>query len=977
MGKSGDSYNENAALFMDSYQQLIDLLEYRDHPLYQPDTSGVYDFIYSVTVESEVCPLVGIRQFAYIDETDVTKQHLLHWNQNDIPISILVFPDEIRVYNNFTCKKEKALLYNSGNKRGRQGHAEILQDLKASHITTRVVWERLEKLSGSSDRVDKRLLLNLRTTVLEAHQEYGMRLEAAYNFMSLCIFVKYLEDREMLSPTFFGRWAVRNYTEFLAKATAVELDEFFKVLRDRFNGDLFALSADELPNAAQKEVFYRFFRGDDIMENGWSQLTLFPYNFSVIPIELISNIYETFLSVDDNARNEKKASKTGTYYTPHYLADFMVQQCILPYRDKGRIPSVLDPACGSGVFLVDSFKQQIQMLKGDRTKLDAQELGELLENSVYGVDKNPNALRITCFSLYIALLEELSPKDIMENAFHLPNLIGRNLIDSSFFSAEVSALIRKRFDIIIGNPPWKSMPDSDHMPYCRERGIPIADAQIAQAFMCRVEDFADADTQVCFLLTNSIFTNKNSKGFLSYVLENYCISDITNLEAVRGQLFAHAQYPCSIVTYRCVQREDYQIHYQAFRPNGMFRLLHRFICDKNECVTLSKNKVLGREYIWTVLAYGDEFDVGCVEALRQFPPLKEAVEGKLEFVQGYITASKGKRHPDFYSYRGGSLAGAFMPYGVDYEHIPEVAEDTLYDRPRPLKMYTCPHKLLVKRTYSEACWGAAYVQEPLVFCNDFSTFNDYTGEHVGLLRYLEGMINSVLFRYYGFYVSKIKAAGKPEMVKEDVFDFPLPPYDGQNALITRVTDLVARLEQAVHEEWRQKSHSPLFMDTHEKERLQKELDECIYKLYGLDDFQISVIQEGVGRFCREEENVCASGGDYQTYATYICDYFNYYMGGLPDHLWKAQVTEGSLYTTVGFSFAQEEGHMDPDLLGMAGLEEINGRLLVQRRILEYGKSGFCVIQGREKRNWTLGKAMKMAAAMTQEIMGMGGKRHDQ
>ncbi len=968
------SYNMQDLLSKELYQQLVSVLEYKNNPFYRRDESGDYDAIYYANVEQNEYPLVGIKCFENLDETVIIKHHLLYWNRNDIPISVMVFPEEIRVYNNFTQNRKKALLCNSKNEKQ---YTAMINDLKASKITTKIVWERLEKLSTSKDRVDKQLLSNIRNTVLYANREHGMMLEDAYNFMSLCIFVKYLEDRKMLKPSVFLKWGANSFTDLLENVSIEGLGEFFKLLKERFNGDLFVVSDKNLPSNEQLAVFYKFFRGDDIYTDGDSQLTLFPYDFSVIPIELISNIYETFLSADDEVKKEKKAAQTGTFYTPYYLADYIVQKSFMPYKRDKKIPCILDPACGSGVFLVDSYKNQVQILKEKCQVLETRDLCNLLENNIFGIDLNLNALKISCFSLYIALLDELTPKDIMENTFRFPCLLGKNLIEGSFFSEKVDSSFKdKKFNLILGNPPWKSIPNSDHVFYCKRKNIPIADAQIAQAFLCRAKDFADDKTQVLFLQTNSIFTNKKSKAFLRYFLEEYCVENIINLESIKGQLFSHAKYPCSIVGYRCVKKNNYSIRYQAFRLNGLFTLLRKFVCDKNEIVYISKKKLINREFIWTVLTYGDEFDVDCIETMLKFPPLSKLIKGKLDFVQGYITASDGKKNMEFAKYRGGSLTNTFLPYGIDFDNTPMISEEILYDREIPLEIYTCPHKLLVKRTYNENCWGAAYVQEPLIFCNDFSTFNDYSGENVSLLKYLEGAINSAVFRYYGFYMSKIKAAKKPEMVKEDVLRFPLPVYDESNMEIRQIIDLVSQMEQKVHEEWKLKSRSPWITGIEDMCILQRKLDECFFKLYRFDDFQVSVIKEGIERFNKSGQILYAEKGDYQKYAEYICDYFNYFMKKSLNSLWKAKIDEGDFYTAIFFSFNREEILIDPNILGLSGLEEISGQLLVQRRVVTFVNDGFCIIQSTEKSNWTLGKAKKMAIKLTQEIMNVGGNIYE-
>lgn len=558
-------------------------------------------------------------------------------------------------------------------------------------------------------------------------------------------------------------------------------------------------------------------------------------------------------------------------------------------------------------------------------------------------------------------------------------MIGENLIEGSFFSVETDfKFSQNTFDIIIGNPPWKSLPHSDHMLYCKKRNIPIADAQIAQAFLCKASDFSNEQTQVLFLVTNSIFTNKNSNKFLKYFLKNNCIEEIINLESIKTQLFAHAKYPCSILIYNCSKIENYEIKYQVFKENGVFNLLQKFVCDKSDEIYISKNKMINKEYIWTILTYGDEFDVECIEDLLRFPKLSTCIDGKLQFIQGYITASKGERYPQFADFRGGSLKNVFLPYGIDYENVPMLSPDILYDRPRDLKIYTCPFKVLVKRTYNDTCWGAAFVKEPLIFSNDFSAFYDYSGENIDMLRYIEGLLNSDVFHYYIFYMSKVKAAKKPEVAKTDVENFPMPLFDEKNKYIQDIVQCVAQIEKQVKEEWKLKQEMPWSIDEAEKQRLQSKLNRLIFKLYGLEDFHISVIREGVERFSeKRKRNICADKEDYQQFSDYICEYFNYYMEQELGNSWRATIQEGDFYTAIYFSFRDEKIYIPSDIAGLSGLETVNEQLLVQRRILQFVNDGFQIVQSKEKSKWTLGKAKKLAAKITSEIMcATGGMEHE-
>ena len=76
------------------------------------------------------------------------------------------------------------------------------------------------------------------------------------------------------------------------------------------------------------------------------------YDFKYIPIELISAIYETFL--DEDRR------KTSACYTPPEIVDFVLNE-VLPFETEPQNVSILDPACGSGIFLVEAYRRLVML----------------------------------------------------------------------------------------------------------------------------------------------------------------------------------------------------------------------------------------------------------------------------------------------------------------------------------------------------------------------------------------------------------------------------------------------------------------------------------------------------------------------------------------------------------------------------------------------------------------------------------------
>ena len=180
------------------------------------------------------------------------------------------------------------------------------------------------------------------------------------------------------------------------------LYELFAQLRDDFNGDLFEgdLEAEKLLiEEPHVDVIRRFLRGDDLVR-GQMSLGFWAYDFSVIPIETISGIYELFLGAED----EDRETEVRRYYTPRFLAEVVIDLALLGWKtflDK----RFLDPACGSGIFLVGIFNRLAEEWRRKNRKAENDEraasLIEILKTNIFGIDVNETACRIAAFSLYL------------------------------------------------------------------------------------------------------------------------------------------------------------------------------------------------------------------------------------------------------------------------------------------------------------------------------------------------------------------------------------------------------------------------------------------------------------------------------------------------------------------------------------------------------------------------------------------------
>ncbi len=202
-----------------------------------------------------------------------------------------------------------------------------------------------------------------------------------------------------------------------------------------------------------------------------------PYEFSVLPIEILGQVYEQFLgkvirlTPDSGAVVEEKPEVRkagGVFYTPSYIVDYIVKNTVGKLLE-GKTPRqvaklcILDPACGSGSFLIGAYdflldwhrdwyvadgtvkhKKELYQAVGGEWRLTTVERKRILLNNIYGVDIDTQAVEVTKLSLLLKVLEGESQQSLatqlsMFRERALPDLgenikCGNSLIGSDFYS---------------------------------------------------------------------------------------------------------------------------------------------------------------------------------------------------------------------------------------------------------------------------------------------------------------------------------------------------------------------------------------------------------------------------------------------------------------------------------------------------------------------------------------------------------------
>jgi hypothetical protein len=328
------------------------------------------------------------------------------------------------------------------------------------------------------------------------------------------IFLRLCEDRGI--ETYGQLQALQN-----GAAVYGRLKEVFQRADDRYNSGLFHFRKEKDRAEAPDELTPGLHIDDAVLKSILHALypPACPYEFSVLPVEILGHVYEQFLgkvirlTASHQAKVEEKPEVKkagGVYYTPSYIVDYIVRNTVgrllesKTPKEAAKL-TVLDPACGSGSFLVGAYrhllewhrkqyeddgpekhKKELFQAAGGGWRLTTAEKKRILLNNIYGVDIDPQAVEVTKLSLLLVVLEGESQETLetQRRLFHeraLPDLAGNvqcgnSLIGPDFYEGETATRLdaeeRYRinvfdwdaafpkimkaggFDAVIGNPPY-------------------------------------------------------------------------------------------------------------------------------------------------------------------------------------------------------------------------------------------------------------------------------------------------------------------------------------------------------------------------------------------------------------------------------------------------------------------------------------------------------------------------------------------
>ena len=638
---------------------------------------------------------------------------------------------------------------------------------------TRTSMESGEYLRSDPDafrkeqRVDRRLLASLR----DLRRPYGGSEDvqaAVDHLVGQAVFVRYLEDRGVLTEGHIDQLAS---TSSLISALELGRQTTFRLLEglsERFNGDVFPISAVERQQITDAHCMAigEFFKGTDLTSG---QQSFWPFDFSVIPPELLSSIYEQLL--------EQTQKKNAAYYTPRQLVTAMLDE-VVPWNANVD-QRILDPACGSGVFLAEAYRRCVYRVKRlGRADVSLESLAKLMTASIFGVDKSEQAIRVTAFSLYLALLDEVETPTVWEHA-RLPTLMGRNLLVDDFFQAEVAS---NGFDVIVANPPWESALTSAASEFLVGSRSPIADKQIAMAFLWKSVDLLRPDGRLAFLMpAKPLLHNKSTKAVAtrSRILEVLDVATLMDLSPLRKKLFANASGPASILVGLKSETPDQSswdedILHVVARDSPAQAALDGLVLASDDVHRVTPAMVAGSSDLWSVLVWGNERDVKLISRLREHNSLKEVTEDR-QWLSGHGFQVTGRKRTDATDLVGSQVveARAIRPFAVS-EFTTNHIDRMLF--PRNRRLYKGPHVLIRVGFYNKLP-AATFVSRDTAFPHGVIGISG-PAKDAERLALVAVVINSTIGRYFQFMTSASWGVEREFVELGEHRALPVPDWEG-------------------------------------------------------------------------------------------------------------------------------------------------------------------------------------------------------
>lgn len=821
-----------------------------------------------------------------LDTKEINRVHQALWNQGLASLLLVVLPSEIRAYS-----LAQTPLQNEYTKDGQNQDSRLVKTfdliadaIEVSHLIAGVESGRFftaenKEYFDEKKRVDSVLLRNLRETE-NSLRNSGLPTESAQALLIQVTFISYLEDRKIIDANYFQEAidtkGINSLKELLDSHKPKHLNILFRRLFKDFNGDIFfaPCAFDEMESIPVLEPEHIESLADfrcGLVELETGQTRFWPYDFRFIPVELISAIYDRFLADRPEQRRD-----TGAYYTPRFLADLTVNQIWdeIPIETRTKPDfTILDPACGSAIFLVRIFQRMVEdwRFQNPTGTPRWKKLLSFVER-LHGWDMQTSAVRIGIFSLYIALLEEVEPsaiKKLLDAGKILPYLFQKNMCRYDFFEKEAPA---QKFDLVIGNPPWVSRKEDkvlSAIKWCSDpkRALPMPSKELAWAFIWKGLESVKVEGLIGFLLpAMGVLLNHNNpviearKMWLSRVR----LIKVINFSDMRFLLFDGAVRPTALCIFKPKNEKtsNYSFDYWCPKADPLLQTSRMLTLNSGDKVTLNISTVVNNPHAWSSYMWMGTRDMKLLGWLLGFKRLKDKTatfreSKKTTFSdnpkpwiigQGFKPANPSKENDESYETCSSEIVEK-LPF-LDANNfqawvLPKVKTKPWHTSTVHRKGFETGFlgtRLLIPKSIKKntGLLRASYTEQNICFHDWLQALCSTEVDNSSTLKLLAAILNSRFAAWFYFHETASLGAERELIHEEQLLELPFPDIDelpdpkaarkAKKAIIAIMDELLNKKGQVLVEQ---------FPDNQTIEKLNL----LVYQYYGLTPEEIIVIED--------------------------------------------------------------------------------------------------------------------------------------
>ena len=559
-------------------------------------------------------------------------------------------------------------------------------------------------------------------------------------------------------------------------------------------------------------------------------------------------------------------------------------------------PRILDPACGSGIFLVEAFRRIVRYhTQKYGTLPNANQIRAILRDQLCGIEINAEAARVTAFSLYLALLHYQEPPDIL-NAPRLPNLVyqmaqpqdgqhygiihhtdtfaltdeeradlTQRLEDQPSFKGRIEIerlrdspanlpLDLHSFEIIIGNPPWGAPAAGEKQAerWWSAYKWSIGDREQSQAFIARSLSLLKTGGEAGLLVSTGVFFKHDdtSHRFRQRWLAESTLKSVVSFTHLRHAFF-RATSPFTFVHYVNIPPASQQrVRYWSAKRTAVVDKLPAVVLSLPDIHYVAQQDLQQNDYLWKIYWWGNHRDAALISVLRL-----ETSLGGLTTARGWLhgrgfekyTSSPFKHPNDKLGSSQQLQDDRFRRYGSidelnDLESVPtfirRFGEPALYRGWR----------ILVRRGIIQAQGAKGQIEarleeKPYSFTFAIDGINVDHAEDWER-KTLIGIVWSSLARYYFFLTAGSWGTWHYKVHLNELLGLPVRfPQDRQlRAALVEVVDQLRNQPKPDYSLFSPRSYTTeqIAADT---VRLEQQLDELIFDLYELNEAERDLVRD--------------------------------------------------------------------------------------------------------------------------------------